>query len=93
MIPVGVEEEPPLLLRKSAGATLYATRDIAAAEYRWETYNFDQCLYIVGSANFVTGGAANPTLTLTALALRAADHLSSCSERAAAKRDRSLVVV
>lgn len=50
VIPVGGDDEPPLLLRKSDGATLYATRDIAAAEYRWKTYNFEKCLYIVGSA-------------------------------------------
>ncbi len=50
VIPVGDDSEPPLLLRKSDGATLYATRDLAAAEYRWKTYNFDRCLYIVGSA-------------------------------------------
>lgn len=50
VIPVGSDDEPPLLLRKADGATLYATRDIAAAEYRHRTYNFDQCLYIVGSA-------------------------------------------
>lgn len=50
VIPVGDEDEPPLLLRKADGATLYATRDLAAAEYRWNTYHFDQCLYIVGSA-------------------------------------------
>jgi arginyl-tRNA synthetase len=50
VIPVGGDEEPPLLLRKSDGATLYSTRDLAAAEYRWSTYNFDKCLYIVGSA-------------------------------------------
>ncbi len=50
VIPVGDESEPPLLLRKSDGATLYATRDLAAAEYRWNTYHFDKCLYIVGSA-------------------------------------------
>lgn len=50
VIPVGEGDEPPLLIRKADGATLYATRDIAAAEYRHETYDFDQCLYIVGSA-------------------------------------------
>jgi arginyl-tRNA synthetase len=50
VIPVGDADEPPLLLRKSDGATLYATRDLAAAEYRWNTYKFDKCLYIVGSA-------------------------------------------
>lgn len=50
IVPLGDESEPPLLLRKADGATLYATRDLAAAEYRWNTYHFDECLYIVGSA-------------------------------------------
>lgn len=50
VIHVGGEDEPPMLLRKADGATLYATRDLAAAEYRHETYQFDECLYIVGSA-------------------------------------------
>ena len=38
---------PPLLLKKADGATLYATRDLAAALYRWRTYAFDRCLYVV----------------------------------------------
>jgi len=38
---------PPCLILKSDGATLYHTRDLAAALYRKETYHFDQCLYIV----------------------------------------------
>lgn len=38
---------PPYLIIKSDGATLYATRDIAAAIYRKETYDFDRSLYIV----------------------------------------------
>ncbi|MCM1042814.1 MAG: arginine--tRNA ligase [Corallococcus sp.] len=38
---------PPCLLVKSDGSSLYATRDIAAAFYRKETYNFDKCLYVV----------------------------------------------
>ena len=38
---------PPCLILKSDGATLYATRDLAAAVYRKETYHFDQSLYIV----------------------------------------------
>lgn len=50
VIPVGEGDEPPLLLRKSDGATLYATRDLAAAEYRMATYDFARCIYIVGSA-------------------------------------------
>ncbi len=38
---------PPCLILKKDGATLYATRDIAAALYRADTYHFDKCLYIV----------------------------------------------
>ena len=33
-------------------------------------------LYLVTTGNFVTGGVANPTLTLSALALRLGDHLA-----------------
>ena len=38
---------PPCLILKRDGATLYATRDIAAALYRHDTYDFDKCLYVV----------------------------------------------
>jgi arginyl-tRNA synthetase len=38
---------PPCLILKKDGATLYATRDIAAALYRADTYRFDKCLYVV----------------------------------------------
>ncbi len=38
---------PPCLILKSDGSTLYATRDIAAAMYRKNTYDFDKCLYVV----------------------------------------------
>ena len=38
-------------------------------------------LYIAGSAVFPTGGYANPTLTIVALALRLADHLKTVSLR------------
>ncbi|MET3196367.1 arginine--tRNA ligase [Bacillus sp. OAE603] len=41
-------ELPPCLIRKSDGATLYATRDLAAAIYRKETYDFDRAVYVVG---------------------------------------------
>ena len=38
---------PPCLLRKADGATLYATRDIAAAIDRYERFKFDRSLYVV----------------------------------------------
>ena len=38
---------PPCLLVKGDGATLYATRDLAAAYYRAKTYDFYKCLYVV----------------------------------------------
>ncbi len=40
---------PPCLLRKKDGATLYATRDICAAQYRFNKYKFDHMLYVVGA--------------------------------------------
>lgn len=41
------DDMPPCLLVRADGATLYATRDMAAAFYRKNTYNFDKCLYVV----------------------------------------------
>ncbi len=38
---------PPCLVAKADGATLYATRDLAAAYYRKKRYDFDKCLYVV----------------------------------------------
>ena len=38
---------PPCLILKADGATLYATRDLAAAIYRKKTYDFSKCLYVV----------------------------------------------
>ena len=38
---------PPCLILRSDGASLYATRDLAAAIYRWNTYHFYKCLYVV----------------------------------------------
>ena len=40
---------PPALIKKSDGSTLYITRDLAAAIYRKETYNFYKNIYVVGS--------------------------------------------
>jgi arginyl-tRNA synthetase len=40
-------EKTPILLRTRDGTTLYATRDVAAAEYHWATYHFTRKLYVV----------------------------------------------
>lgn len=41
------EQLPPCIVLKSDGATLYSTRDLAAAFYRKQTYGFHKCLYVV----------------------------------------------
>ncbi len=40
---------PPLLLRKSDGATTYHTRDLAAVFYRLQKYKPEKIIYVVGS--------------------------------------------
>lgn len=39
---------PPCIVLKSDGASIYATRDLTAAKYRKDTYNFDKSIYVVG---------------------------------------------
>lgn len=39
---------PPCLIRRSDGASLYATRDISAALDRYENYHFDKMFYVTG---------------------------------------------
>ena len=41
-------EIPPCILEKRDGASIYATRDLAAAIYRYEKFKFDRMTYIVG---------------------------------------------
>lgn len=40
---------PPALITKKDGSTLYITRDIAAAIYRKQNYDFHKNIYVVGS--------------------------------------------
>ncbi len=40
---------PPCLILKRDGSTLYPTRDIAAAVYRKENYNFDKAIYVTSA--------------------------------------------
>lgn len=42
------QELPPCILEKSDGASIYATRDVAAALYRHEHLHFDRMSYVVG---------------------------------------------
>lgn len=39
---------PPCLITKKDGSSLYATRDISAALYRKNTYDFSKCIYVTG---------------------------------------------
>ena len=40
---------PPCLILKSDGTSLYPARDIAAAVYRKNTFNFDKCIYVTSA--------------------------------------------
>ena len=40
------ENMAPCLITKKDGSSLYATRDITAAEYRKKTYDFEKCIYV-----------------------------------------------
>ena len=40
---------PPCLILKRDGASLYPSRDISAAVYRKENFNFDKCIYVTSA--------------------------------------------
>ncbi len=42
------EDKPPCIIKKSDGASLYATRDLASAIYRKKDLKADKILYVVG---------------------------------------------
>ncbi|SEN69692.1 arginyl-tRNA synthetase [Paenisporosarcina quisquiliarum] len=46
---VKLEDMPPSLITKKDGATLYATRDLAAAIYRHQTFHACKTFYVVGN--------------------------------------------
>ena len=45
---------PPALIKRTDGATLYMTRDLAALLYRHENYQFNKMLYVVGNEQKTT---------------------------------------
>ncbi len=67
------DEKIPLLLKTKDGTTLYATRDLAAALYRWRTYHFDRSLYVVDR-----GQALHFRQLFKALALMGFDWAARC---------------
>lgn len=54
----------PLLLQKSDGTSLYATREIACAEYRIETWHPEKILYVVGAEQELYFRQLNAALAL-----------------------------
>jgi len=48
IVPLEAYQMPPALILKKDEATLYLTRDIAAAEYRFQKWNFAKMIYVVG---------------------------------------------
>ncbi|MCQ2427371.1 MAG: arginine--tRNA ligase [Clostridia bacterium] len=50
IVDLGEYGMPPCLILKKDGSTLYPTRDIAAANYRYETYHFDKAIYVTSAA-------------------------------------------
>ncbi len=49
VVDLGKWKMPPCLILKRDGSTLYPTRDIAAAVYRYDTYRFDKCIYVTSA--------------------------------------------
>jgi arginyl-tRNA synthetase len=50
VVDLGKYDMPACLVRRSDGASLYATRDLAALLSRKQNFDFDKILYVVGSA-------------------------------------------
>jgi len=48
VVPLDAYQMPPALILKKDEATLYLTRDIAAAEYRYQKWPFEKLIYVVG---------------------------------------------
>jgi arginyl-tRNA synthetase len=43
------EDQPPAIIQKQDGSSIYATRDLAAALYRKDTFDFTKVFYVVGN--------------------------------------------
>ena len=49
IVDLSAYDMPPCLILKRDGSTLYPTRDIAAAVYRYDTYRFDKAIYVTSA--------------------------------------------
>ncbi len=49
VVDLSAYDMPPCLIRKSDGATIYATRDLASAIYRHDVLGADHLIYVVGA--------------------------------------------
>ncbi len=55
---------PPCLILKSDGSTIYAVRDLAAALYRMDTYNFEKAIYVTSAGQSLHFAQVFKTLEL-----------------------------
>ncbi|HYF91204.1 MAG TPA: arginine--tRNA ligase [Symbiobacteriaceae bacterium] len=53
VVPLAEYDLPPCLIIKEDGASIYATRDLAAAEWRRQQYRADRMLYVVDQGQSV----------------------------------------
>jgi len=60
----GVDIAEPMMVRRTDGATLYATRDVAAAIYRFRTYEPAWNIYVVGQEQRLAMRQLFATMTL-----------------------------
>ncbi len=60
----GLDIVEPMLLRRSDGGTLYATRDVAAALYRFRMYEPDRNIYVIGQEQRLAMRQLFATMTL-----------------------------
>ncbi|MGD9677502.1 MAG: arginine--tRNA ligase [Vulcanibacillus sp.] len=49
IVDLSEHDMPPALIKKKDGSSIYATRDLAAALYRKDTFDFDKAFYVVGN--------------------------------------------
>ena len=49
IVDLSEKDMPPAIIKKKDGSSIYATRDLAAALYRKDVFDFDKAFYVVGN--------------------------------------------